>query len=137
LYPFASNDSDTGFSFKYSGLESGIAPVKYDNPVPLGTCGLQILFTKVTLINTSTVWTISIPNTKSPSYLANYNAYKLAQENRDKILSDLSTTLGNDSTTSVEKAQVSAAQGAYDAVLGAYQNNLIVAPQDGTVSFYR
>ena len=135
LYPFASNDSDTGFSFKYSGLENGIAPVKYDNPVPLGTCGLQILFTKVTLINTSTVWTISIPNVKSPSYLANYNAYQLAQENRDKILSDLSTTLGNDSTTSVEKAQVSAARGAYDAAVGAYQNNLIVAPQDGTVNF--
>lgn len=135
LSPFASNDSDTGFSFKYSGLENGIAPVKYSNSVALGICGLQIKFTKATFINTSTIWTINIPNTKSPSYLANYNAYQLAQENRDKVLSDLSTTLGNDSTTSVEKAQVSAAQGAYAAAVGAYQNNLIIAPQDGTVSF--
>lgn len=135
LDPYSSNDSDTGYSFKYSGLETGITSVKYDNSVPLGSCGLQIKFTNTALFNPYNTWTISIPNTKSSTYLANYNAYELAKQNEEKILSDLSTTLGNNSSTSVEKAQVAAAQGAYDATLGAYQNNLIVAPQDGTVSF--
>jgi len=60
----------------------------------------------------------------------------LAIENRDKILSDLSTTLGNDSgDTSVAKAQVEAAKGAYEAAKGAYENNLIISPIDGIISF--
>ena len=33
------------------------------------------------------------------------------------------------------KATVEAARGAYQAALGAYQNNLIVAPVDGVVNF--
>lgn len=136
IKPYASGDSDSGFSFNYDGLESGTSSVKYDNPVPLGNCGLQIKFTNSTYFDQNIIWIINIPNVKSPSYLANSNAYKLALENRDKILSDLSTTLGNNSSdTSVAKAQVEAAKGAYEAAVGSYQNNLIISPVDGTINF--
>jgi len=135
IAPYPSSDSDTGYSFNYSGLESGIAGVKYDSSVSLGKCGLQVKFTNGNTINPNTKWTINIPNTKSAGYIANKNAYDLAVENRDKILSDLSFNIGTDSNTSVAKAQVNAARGAYEAALGSYSNNVIISPADGTINF--
>lgn len=136
INPYASSDSDTGFSFNFSGLEEGVASIKYKNSVPLGDCGLQIKWNSVTDFYESVDWTIDIPNKKSSSYLANKNAYELAVANREKILSDLSTTIGaGDEKSSVAKAKVEAARGSYEAALGAYQNNLIIAPVDGTISF--
>ncbi|MEJ0002297.1 MAG: hypothetical protein WDN09_03990 [bacterium] len=38
--------------------------MKYDNAVPLGTCGLEIKFNHVNSFDSSTTWTISVPNTK-------------------------------------------------------------------------
>ena len=133
---YQSGDNDTGFSFTYEGLEDGVAGVKYDNSVPLGSCGLQIKFKNITSFNPNVKWTIDIPNTKSNVYLANKDAYELAIETRDKVLSELSKTIGNDSgDVSVARAQVNAARGAYEAALGAYQNNVITSPYDGTISF--
>lgn len=67
--------------------------------------------------------------------MANKNAYDLAVTTREKVLSDLATTIGEGETNSVARAQVEAAKGAYEAALGAYQSNLIVAPFDGTITF--
>ncbi len=137
LKVFTSMDNDSGHSIEYSGLESGTMSLKYDNPVALGNCGLQIRFNRNpnSSFDTFTTWTIDIPNTKSASYLANKNSYNLAITNRDKILSDLQATIGQGDNSSVAKAQIEAARGAYEAALGAYQTNLIVAPFDGIVSF--
>ena len=122
-----------GVSFNVSGLASGSGSCNTITSQPLGDSGLYIKCS--TTINIAD-WNIEIPNTKSSSYLANYNAYQLAQENRDKILSDLGTTIGNAAgDMSVEKAKVDQAQGAYEAALGAYQNNLIIAPVSGVISF--
>ena len=66
----------------------------------------------------------------------NKNAYELALETRNKVLSELSKTIGSDNgDTSVAKAAVNAATGAYEAAMGAYANNIITAPYDGTISF--
>ena len=134
--PYSSGDGDTGISFDYKGLESGNASLKYNNAVALGNCGLQIKFNKITSFNPNTKWTINIPNTKSSVYLMNKNAYELALETRNKVLSELSKTIGSDNgDTSVAKAAVNAATGAYEAAMGAYANNIITAPYDGTISF--
>jgi multidrug efflux pump subunit AcrA (membrane-fusion protein) len=135
LKPYASADSDSRFSINYSGIETGVTGVKYDNAVPLGNCGLQIKFMHLVNFNPNVVWTIAIPNTKGSSYLANKNAYDLAVTNREKTLADLASTIGQNSGSSVAKAQVDAAYGAYQAAVGAYQNNLIIAPVDGVVTF--
>ena len=136
LTPYSSSDSDTGFSMNYSGLETGNAGVKYDNPVPLGNCGLQVQFTHATNFNQNTVWTIAIQNVKSNAYLVNKNAYDLAVNNRSKVLSDLQTQIGDSNGNGgVAKAQVDAAQGAYQMAVGAYQNDVIVSPVNGTVTF--
>lgn len=136
IKPYASADSDSGYSFNYSGLESGVGAVKYDNPIPLGLCGLQIKFTQTEYFDPNITWNIDIPNTKSSVYLTNKNIYNLAIENRNKVLADLANTIGDNSDgPSLEKAKINAAEGAYEAAEGAYQNNLIIAPIDGTVSY--
>jgi len=136
INPYASSDSDTGHSFNFSGLESGVASIKFENSVPLGNCGLQIKWSSLNYFNDSTDWTIDIPNKKSSTYLANKNTYELAIANREKILSDLSNTIGaGDEKTSVAKAKVEAARGNYEAAVGSYQNNIITSPIDGKISF--
>lgn len=136
INPYASSDGDTGYSFNFSGLEKGVASVKDKNSVPLGSCGLQIKWNNINSFDDSIDWTIDIPNKKSSTYLANKNAYDLAIANREKVLSDLSTTIGSSNVkSSVAKAKVEAARGSYEAVLGAYQNNIITSPVDGIISF--
>jgi multidrug efflux pump subunit AcrA (membrane-fusion protein) len=135
LKAYRSSDKDSGFSANFSGLESGTIPVKYDSPIPLGNCGLEIKFTHAEAFSTNTVWTIAIPNTKGSVYVANKNAYDLAVANRTKTLDDLLVRIGSTSGSSVARAQVEAAEGAYQAALGAYQNNVILAPTSGTVTF--
>lgn len=136
LKPYQSGDTDSGYSMNYSGIENGTTGVKYENSVSLGNCGLQVKFLNKTIFNPAVVWTIAIPNTKSSVYLANKNAYELAENTRDKVLSDLATTIGNNTgSSSVAKAQVDAARGAYQAALGAYQNNVITSPVHGIVTF--
>ncbi len=136
INPYKSGDTDTGFSFEYSGLENGTTSIKSDNPVPLGNCGLQIKWTNLDEFDDSIDWNINIPNTKSSVYLTYKNAYELALQNREKILSDLATNIGSENEeSSIAKATVNAAQGAYQAAQGAYENNLIISPVDGIVNF--
>ena len=136
IKPYRSGDSDTGYSFEYKGLENGTSSVKYKNSVPLGECGLQIKWAETTSFDSFIEWTINIPNKKSSTYLTYKNAYDLAVETREKVLSDLAFTIGNENNeTSVAKAQVNASRGAYEAALGAYENNLIIAPVNGIVNF--
>lgn len=133
VYP---SGTQSNYSFNLVGLETanGI-PVTYGTPQTIGNCGLQITF--VPGFIPSTKWTIEIPNTKASSYQANKNAYDLAVATRNQVLSQLSANLGANGTTGadVASASISAAQGAYDAALAQYNNNVIVAPEDGTASF--
>ena len=103
------------------------------NPVPLGNSGLSILFSGKFVPDLN--WTITLPNTHSPAYAANKNAYELAMTTRDKVLSELAQNIGTTGDSSVAKAQVDAAQGAYDAAVGAYQANVITAPVSGSINF--
>lgn len=69
--------SDSGYSFQLSGLESGQFTVTTNQPSPVGDCGLFIQFTPdETYANTE--WEITIPNTRSETYLTRRNAYTLA-----------------------------------------------------------
>jgi multidrug efflux pump subunit AcrA (membrane-fusion protein) len=134
LKGYASGET-SGYTIRYSGIESGTFPVTHETPASLGTCGLQVRFPDE-FFSANTTWTIDIPNKASSSYVANKNAFDLAVANRDKVLSDLAVTIGTGPTgTSVAKAQVEAARGAYQAALGAYENYVITAPVAGTVSF--
>ncbi len=60
--------------------------VEQDGPTPLGTRGLFISFSDDLNLYDDTSWYVDVPNTKSSSYLANYNAYQEAQRARDKAI---------------------------------------------------
>lgn len=69
--------AQSGYAYTLSGLESGTYTASTDQPGPLGTCGLQILFAADSRY-TSSRWQIDIPNPRSASYVTNRNAYTLA-----------------------------------------------------------
>lgn len=134
IAPYASG-GDSGYSFSYSGLESGSGIVTYSTPQPIGTCGLFITFVKG--FSGGAKWMISIPNTNATAYNTNKNAYDLALKTRDETLSQLSANIGANGSTSADiaSAAIYAAEGAYESALAQLQNNIIVAPADGTVTY--
>ena len=104
MYP---SSTPSGESFYLTGLENGfIGPASEDAPTPLGTNGLFVQFPYSTLYG-NTVWTVSIPNTKSPTYTADYNAYVTAQTTRDQAIAQAQATIGTSATdTSIANAKV-------------------------------
>ncbi|MCB9816862.1 HlyD family efflux transporter periplasmic adaptor subunit [Candidatus Nomurabacteria bacterium] len=77
--------SESGYSYRLSGIETGTYVISTEQPVPLGTCGLRIIFDADSIYNRS-VWHIDIPNTKSSSYITNRNAYALAQTQAESAI---------------------------------------------------
>ncbi|EFK95066.1 Secretion protein HlyD [sediment metagenome] len=75
-----SSAADSGYSYTLSGLESGTYTASTDQPTPLGTCGLYLLFDAGSEYRRSS-WTIDVPNTAATSYTSNKNAYELAKDN--------------------------------------------------------
>ncbi len=126
----------SGYSFTLSGLENGTGNVVYNTPQPLGSCGLFIQFPAGYSYG-FVRWIINIPNTRSPGYVANKNAYDLAVATRDQVLKQFEANLGENGSynANIAQAAVDSAQGAYETALAAYRNNLIVAPIDGVVTF--
>jgi multidrug efflux pump subunit AcrA (membrane-fusion protein) len=73
-----SSNSDSGYSFRLSGLESGIYAASVNQPSAFGSCGLSLQFTAGERLSNG-VWEIVIPNPNSPLYVTNKNAYDLAR----------------------------------------------------------
>jgi len=67
----------SGFSFYLTGLEAGTFVGSTEQPTPIGTCGLQIIFDR-TAVYPSSEWIVEIPNTRAASYTTNQNAHILA-----------------------------------------------------------
>ena len=127
----------SGYSFELDGLEQTYGTViTTASPQPLGQCGLFIQFpTGYSAGNVN--WIISIPNQRATNYVTNKNAYDLAVATRDQVLKQYEANLGQNgsSAANIAQAAVDSAEGVYEAALGAYQNNLIVAPTAGVITF--
>jgi multidrug efflux pump subunit AcrA (membrane-fusion protein) len=79
------NSSD--YELRTFELEStGPTEILDDEPTALGTRGLFIAFPDGQAAYMETIWYVTIPNTKSTSYLANYNAYQEALRAREKAI---------------------------------------------------
>lgn len=72
-----SSGTQSGYSYRLSGLETGTYTVSTDQAIALGKCGLRIQFDADSSYSRSQ-WLVDIPNKKSPLYIANRNAYTLA-----------------------------------------------------------
>lgn len=123
--------SSGGVSFEASGLTSGTGLNNAITSQPIGDSGLYI---KSNFTNIYTPdWVIEIPNKKSATYLANYNAYKLALENRSKAIADANANIGGDKSI-VSDAKIEQAQSAVDSIIAKIQNSKIIAPIGGVIS---
>jgi multidrug efflux pump subunit AcrA (membrane-fusion protein) len=132
--------------FSVSGIESGTGVVSTTTPEPILDTGLEIEF-PVANSYIGTTWTINIPNTTASNYLANYNAYQTALETQTQMVSNAQATLdqANASLTALAtaarpedvaaaQAQMDNAEGAVQIAEAAYENTIITAPSDGTIS---
>lgn len=140
------SDSDSGFSIKYNGLEKGILPLTFDNPASLGNCGLSLQFTEGDTYENS-VWTISVPNFRSTTYLAYQNALSLAEQQasqniqaaKDALTLAKSTATKNTAAPRVEallaaNAAVSAAQADLARIDARFGDYAIYAPFNGIIT---
>ena len=145
LEMFASS-ADSGYSYKLSGLESGIASAYTSNSGPLGKCGLRIQFPLGEKFG-STDWIIPIPNKNGASYVTNLNAYELAVKQRDnKIavateafrLSQTEQQLENAAPRSEAltraQADITKASAQLLAIDALIADRILVAPFDGVIT---
>jgi RND family efflux transporter MFP subunit len=126
------------------GADSGSMTVNTSAPVALGTKGLYIQF-PTGFSNTN--WKIKIPNTESSTYTTNYNAYQSALENeRSAIASaqsvvdtrqaelNLKKAAARPADLDARQADILSAQGRLQTAQAAYENTVLRAPADGTIT---
>ena len=150
---FYRSGTGTGFSARYSGLESGIVSFSDgDLAQPLGTRGLFVSISEDTGSYNNLVFTIPIPNPRGSTYQTLLNAYESSLEARDRAinaatnqLDQLIATENNGlSTTSaeerralaqIESAKAGLAQAQADVALVQSQINdrIITAPFNGVI----
>lgn len=76
--------NSANYELRTFDLEStGPLEILDDEPTALGSRGLFVTFPDSIGSYNDTIWYVTIPNTKSASYLANYNAYQEALRARD------------------------------------------------------
>ena len=151
VYKVSVYGTGQGLRFQVSGLETGDGEVR-SAPVPLGTHGLFISFTGNTYSNDS--WTITIPNTLSPTYVTYFNAYQAAVKNQASAVDaaqaqinsaqssldqaaaqlDLKRAQARPADINAAKAQILSAQGQVQAAQANFENTIIRAPADGTIT---
>ena len=151
-YQITLYNAGDGEHFNYSGLETGTGQVN-QNPQALGTLGLFIQFPS-TPSNSSDSWTVSIPNAKASSYVANENAYNAAvatqtqalvtaqsavdaaQSALDQAQSSLQlmSSTARPEDISAARAQESNALAMLQSAQSNYQNSIITAPIDGIIT---
>lgn len=130
-----------------SGIAGGVTKVSSNIPQSIADTGLYIEFPSSYSAYIGTTWRITIPNQTAPNYLANYNAYQSALQAKNQAIAGAQAALdqANASLTllvaaarpedvATAQAQVDNALGAVQIAQAAYNNTMITAPDDGTVS---
>jgi HlyD family secretion protein len=133
-YDIKTYDSKDGVSVAYSGLEQGSLFLS-DIPKPVGICGLFLSFDNKQILQAGGEFNVNIPNQNAPDYNANYNAYELALENRDKAIADAEANVtATDSNPSVVDAQVAQAEANVESINAKIVDAKIIAPISGVIT---
>ncbi len=129
------NISDADFQLRTYNLERlDNVKVEESEPTRLGTYGLFVSFPDDMEGYNNTQWYVTIPNTKSVSYLLNYNAYQQALKAQEKAVADAEANVGFADSSSVVDAQIAQAQATVDSIIAKIKNTRIVAPMGGTIT---
>ncbi|MEI6660149.1 MAG: efflux RND transporter periplasmic adaptor subunit [bacterium] len=126
-----------GASFSVSGLVSGSGIVSTNISQPIGDSGLSIKFpASYSVAN----WSISIPNKNSSVYLTNYNAYQAALSQQQLAVSQQEAQLAIKQSSArtadidLARADIVSAQGQVESAQAKYNDTVITAPADGTIT---
>lgn len=82
---YSTNNSQTNYAFRVSGLEGGSYKAFINSPGAFGECGLFLTFDPISDYS-ETEWIIEVPNTQSAIYQSNLNAYELALTQQEKAI---------------------------------------------------
>ncbi len=145
IYKIGIYSTGNGLRFQVNGLENGDGIVDI-SPQPIGTKGLYIQFSS-TSVPANNSWTISIPNTQSSTYVTYFNAYNSALETQRSALTaaqnavasaqaalDLKKAQARPADLEAAQAQILSAQGQVLTAQSAFDNTMIKAPADGTIT---
>lgn len=141
-----SSGTASGYSMTVSGIEIGTFEVGTTQPIAFGNCGLFAQFSENDRYQNS-VWTITIPNTDSATYLTAKNALEnaeqtakdtIARAENDLAIAQSEQNLENAPARSEAVLRAEAAVQAAEAELATALANIadrsIVAPFPGTIA---
>lgn len=145
-YIVSISSSQAGYTYSVSGLGSSTGVVTTDVPQPLGAEGLFIDFSDISGISNAR-WAVKVPNTQSSTYVTNLNAYTAAQENRDSAIRSaeaivnqrkaelaLKKAAARPADLALKEADVISAEGRVQTAQGAYEDKVVRAPANGTIT---
>ncbi len=137
---------NNSYYYSVNGLGKVKGEIFSTIPISIGR-GLFVEFPSDFSVSSDTTWKIHVPNTDSASYTTNLNSYQLAQSTRASTLASAESTIkqreaelalkkaeARPSDVQAKQAEVLRAQGVLQSALGAYENTVIRAPADGTVT---
>lgn len=124
------------YELRTFGIENTVVEIDEEEATPLGTQGLYVSFPEESIgVYDDTIWYVTIPNAKSSSYIANYNAYQEAIRTRNKAIVDAEAQLADrtagGSIAAAELAKAEAELARIDAELA---KHALRAPYDGTIT---
>lgn len=134
-----SSSSNSGYSFRLSGIESDTYTAQINNPGNLGVNGLYIQFIEGNSYG-NTQWVVPVPNTRSATYSTRKRAYESALATRDRIISDAQNNLDRvsavDSRAQVtrDEAKRAQAQAQVNAVAAQLGDGKVRAPFTGIIA---
>lgn len=106
-----------------------------DEATQLGTHGLFVSFPAEMAAYSNTDWTVSIPNTRSSTYLSVYNAYQEALRTRDRQVSSAESELvSGGAGSSVSQAEIANAEAEVARVRAQINERTIYAPFTGVIT---
>jgi multidrug efflux pump subunit AcrA (membrane-fusion protein) len=125
-----SSSSNSGGSFRYTGLASGASTVSTTNfATPLGSCGLELLFPED--FDKNEDWIVPVPNTQSSQHFFAQKEYEQALENRDIALNK---TESSPEQISQQRGRVTQAQLRYQLALDVYEKTRVKAEVSGALN---
>ncbi|MFT6911201.1 MAG: multidrug efflux pump subunit AcrA (membrane-fusion protein) [Candidatus Paceibacteria bacterium] len=125
-----SSSSNSGASFRYSGIESGTRTVSTTNfGTLLGNCGLEFIFPEG--FDKNETWILPVPNTRSSSYFSLKKAHETAIETRNITLNQTGLS---DQELSQERARVNQARLRSQLAADNFNKTIVKAKSGGVVS---
>lgn len=147
IYTINVYSTGNGLTFSANAAnDSGTGVVNTSAPTALGTKGLYIQFPS-NFNDSGLAWKVSIPNTQSALYVANSNAYQNALESEKNTVAsaeslvatrlaelNLKKSSARPADLDLRQADIVSAQGRLQTAQALYENTILRAPADGTIT---